>query len=182
MPSPSNNSNSDGQFDWDSEVQGYVLGAFFYGYMATQIIGGWLADRYGARLLLSVGIFCTSFFTLFTEVAAHWGAEWLIALRILEGLGEGVTFPAAASFWARWSPPNERARMLGFCFAGAQLGTVIAIPLTGLIIELSGWPAVFYSFGGVGCFWCLLFYLYARNSPSEFVGISEGEKNYLLRT
>ena len=84
-PVPSNSSSGNGQFDWDSEVQGYVLGGFFYGYMATQIIGGWLADRFGARLLLSVGMFCTAFFTLFTEVAAHWGPEWLIALRIVEG-------------------------------------------------------------------------------------------------
>ena len=84
-PIPSNSSDSGGQFEWDSETQGYVLGGFFYGYMATQIVGGWLADKFGARSLLTFGILCTSFFTLFTEVAAHWGPGWLIALRIIEG-------------------------------------------------------------------------------------------------
>ena len=79
---------------------------------------------------------CTSFLTLFTAVVADWGPDWLIALRILEGLGEGVTYPAAASFWARWAPAHERSRMIGFCFAGAQMGTVLAIPLTGLLIEI----------------------------------------------
>ena len=79
---------------------------------------------------------CTSFLTLFTAVVADWGPDWLIALRILEGLGEGVTYPAAASFWARWARAHERSRMIGFCFAGAQMGTVLAIPLTGLLIEI----------------------------------------------
>ena len=99
--------------------------------MATQIPGGFLADKFGARVLLSAGMLCTSFLTLFTEVVASWGPNWLIGLRILEGLGEGVTFPAAASFWARWAPAHERSRMIGFCFAGSQMGTVLAIPLTG---------------------------------------------------
>lgn len=98
LPPPSNSSHTGGQFDWDSETQGFILGGFFYGYMATQILGGFLADKFGARLLLAGGFFCTSFFTLFTEAAAHWGPGWLVALRVIEGLGEGVTFPGAARF------------------------------------------------------------------------------------
>lgn len=53
--------------------------------------------------------------------------------------------------------------------------------MTGLIIELSGWPAVFYWFGGAGCVWCLAFILYAKNTPADFNGISDGELNYLTK-
>ena len=141
------------------------LGALNRNENHSKIPGGFLADKFGARVLLSAGMLCTSFLTLFTAIVADWGPDWLIALRILEGLGEGVTYPAAASFWARWAPAHERSKMIGFCFAGAQMGTVLAIPLTGLLIEISGWPSVFYWFGGVGCVWCLLFFAYARNSP-----------------
>ena len=72
MPPPSNSSHQ-GDFDWDAETQGEVLGAFFYGYVSTQILGGILADKYGAVNLLAGGLFCTSFFSLFTEVAARQG-------------------------------------------------------------------------------------------------------------
>ena len=73
-PSPANSSHTEGpKYDWDAKQQGFILGGFFYGYMATQIPGGFLADKFGARLLLSAGMLCTSFLTLFTEPAAAWG-------------------------------------------------------------------------------------------------------------
>jgi len=34
------------KFEWNSEDQGLVLAAFFYGYCVTQVVGGWLADKY----------------------------------------------------------------------------------------------------------------------------------------
>ena len=42
---------SDDTYDWTSEQQGLVLGSFFYGYITTQLAGGYLADRFGAKIL-----------------------------------------------------------------------------------------------------------------------------------
>lgn len=39
--------SQDGPFVWDTEIQGVVLASFFYGYIVTQVPGGWLAGRYG---------------------------------------------------------------------------------------------------------------------------------------
>lgn len=75
-------------YDWDSETQGWILGAFFYGYILTQIPGGYLASRCGAKWLLGFGILGTVVFTLLTPVAADLGASYLIAVRVLEGIGE----------------------------------------------------------------------------------------------
>lgn len=75
-------------YDWDSETQGWILGSFFYGYIVTQIPGGYLARKYGAKWLLGFGILGTVIFTLLTPVAADMGAGYLIAVRVLEGIGE----------------------------------------------------------------------------------------------
>lgn len=75
-------------YDWDSETQGWILGSFFYGYIVTQIPGGYLARKYGAKWLLGLGILCTVIFTLLTPVAADLGAGYLITVRVLEGIGE----------------------------------------------------------------------------------------------
>lgn len=75
-------------YNWDSETQGLILGSFFWGYILTQIPGGYLAGRYGSKWLLGFGILGTVIFTMLTPVAADLGASYLIVCRMLEGLGE----------------------------------------------------------------------------------------------
>ena len=67
---------------------GIVLGAFFFGYIFTQLPGGWLAGRYGGTRLFGNGVLCTSILTLITPVTVRWSLKLFIVLRILEGLGE----------------------------------------------------------------------------------------------
>ena len=75
-------------YDWDSESQGWILGSFFYGYILTQVPGGYLASRYGAKWLMGLGVLSTVLFTLITPLAADLGAGYLIAVRVMEGVGE----------------------------------------------------------------------------------------------
>ncbi|EPY78003.1 Sialin isoform 2-like protein [Camelus ferus] len=105
------------RYQWDAETQGWILGSFFYGYIITQIPGGYMASRVGGKLLLGFGILGTAVFTLFTPLAADLGVGALVALRALEGLGEGVTFPAMHSMWSSWAPPLERSKLLSISYA-----------------------------------------------------------------
>ncbi|XP_061692414.1 sialin isoform X3 [Syngnathoides biaculeatus] len=77
-----------GVYDWDTETQGWILGSFFYGYILTQIPGGYLAGRWGPKWLMGLGILGTVAFTLLTPAAADLGAGYLVAVRVLEGVGE----------------------------------------------------------------------------------------------
>ncbi|XP_012989659.2 sialin [Esox lucius] len=169
-------------YDWDSETQGWILGSFFYGYILTQIPGGYLARKYGAKWLLGLGILGTVVFTLLTPVAADLGAGYLIAVRVLEGIGEGVTFPAMHAMWASWAPPLERSRLLTIAYTGAQLGTVVALPLSGQICFYLDWTWVFYIFGIVGIVWFILWAFLVSNTPSTHPRISEQERLYILST
>ena len=45
-----------GEFDWSKDVQTSLLSAFFYGYMTTQVLGGWLSDKFGAKPSLILGM------------------------------------------------------------------------------------------------------------------------------
>ena len=67
---------------------GWILAAFFYGYILTQIPGGWLAERVGGKWVFGVGILMTSVFTLLTPLAAFSNVELLIVVRVLEGFFE----------------------------------------------------------------------------------------------
>uniref|UniRef100_A0A8C2QBL3 Sialin n=1 Tax=Cyprinus carpio TaxID=7962 RepID=A0A8C2QBL3_CYPCA len=167
-------------YDWDSETQGWILGSFFYGYILTQIPGGYFARKYGAKWLFGIGILCTVIFTLLTPVAADLGAGYLIAVRVLEGIGEGVSFPAMHAMWASWAPPLERSRLLTVSYTGAQLGTVVALPLSGQICFYLDWTYVFYIFGAVGLLWFFLWACFVSNNPSSHKRITEAEKTYIM--
>jgi ACS family sodium-dependent inorganic phosphate cotransporter-like MFS transporter 5 len=75
-------------------VQGLILGSFFYGYVCTQVPGGRLAELWGGKWLYGLGVLVTALFTLLTPWAARTSVYLLVAVRVMEGLGEGVTFPA----------------------------------------------------------------------------------------
>ncbi|XP_054654024.1 sialin isoform X2 [Dunckerocampus dactyliophorus] len=167
-------------YDWDTETQGWILGSFFYGYIFTQVPGGYLAGRFGSKWLLGFGILVTVVFTLLTPVVADLGASYLIGIRILEGIGEGVTFPAMYNMWAVWAPPTERSRLASIAYIGAQIGTVLSLPLSGEICFYFDWTYVFYIFGAVGLLWFVLWAGLVFESPNTHRWISEREKLYIV--
>ncbi|XP_077351196.1 sialin isoform X2 [Festucalex cinctus] len=167
-------------YNWDSRTQGWILGSFFYGYILTQIPGGYLAGRFGPKWLMGLGILGTVIFTLLTPLAAELGAGYLIAVRILEGIGEGVTYPAMYSMWAAWAPPLERSRLLTISYIGSQIGTVVSLPLSAEICFYLDWTYVFYIFGAVGLFWFVLWAFLAFDSPNTHPWISEQERVYIM--
>ncbi len=69
-----------------------MLSSFFYGYIVTQLPGGYLALKFGGKNLFGLGILSTAVFTLLTPVAARAGVAVLVALRILIGLCEVCKF------------------------------------------------------------------------------------------
>lgn len=61
--------NNDG-YDWSEALQGVILSAFFWGYVITHIPGGILAEKFGGKWALSLGILSTAIFTLLTPLVS----------------------------------------------------------------------------------------------------------------
>ncbi|XP_041107979.1 sialin isoform X2 [Polyodon spathula] len=167
-------------YNWDSDTQGWILGSFFYGYLFTQIPGAYLARKFGGKWFLGLGILGTATLTLLTPVAAELGPGYVIGIRVLIGIGEGVTFPAMHTMWSAWAPPMERSKLLSISYAGAQLGTVVALPASGLICFYMDWTYVFYIFGAVGVGWFILWAFLVSDTPETHRNISIQEKEYIV--
>ncbi|XP_072175846.1 sialin-like [Diadema setosum] len=179
-----NSTHKEGEFNWDSNTKEQILASFFYGYILTQIPGGFLGDKIGGKWLFGLGVLCTAIFTLLTPIAADMGLAWLIAVRVLAGIGEGVTFPAMNALWAHWAPPVERSRLLTFTYAGSHFGTVLALPISGVLSDsdfLGGWPSVFYVFGVCGVIWFVLWSLLIHDYPEKHPRISQEELTFLQK-
>lgn len=167
------------EFSWSSGTQGIVLSSFFYGYIITQLPGGFLALKCGGKNLFGLGILSTAVLTLLTPVAARASVGLLVALRVLIGLCEGVVFPANHAVWTKWAPPLERSKLATIAVSGAHIGTVVAMPLSGVLAQHLGWASVFYVFGCMGILWAIVWFLVVKNSPAEDPNISEEERLYI---
>lgn len=122
--------------------------------------GGFLADKYGGKWVLAFGIMSTSLLTLLTPLTTNmFEMTGLIAIRILIGFGEGVTFPALSALMSAWIPLRERARLGALIFGGGQMGTVIGFYVTALLLDSfpDTWSWPFYVYGAVGVIWTVLF-------------------------
>ncbi|KFM63424.1 Sialin, partial [Stegodyphus mimosarum] len=176
--STGNKYDKDGEFLWSEDTRSNILGSFFYGYLITQIPGGRMAEVFGGKWLFGIGVLSTSVLTLLTPVAARWGVIPLIILRICEGLGEGVTFPAMHCMLGRWLPKLERSMLSTIIYSGAQIGTVVAMPISGLLCAsdfLGGWPSVFYVFGFLGCLWFVFWAWLVHETPDVHPRITKAE-------
>ena len=168
-----------GDFDWNSKEQGLILGSFFYGYVVTQIPGGFLAEKYGGKWFYGIGTLCTAILTLLTPLAAKVGVWCFVLCRILEGLGEGMTYPAMHAMMSRWVPLNERSKFVTLISSGAQFGTVISMPISGLMAANISWQSVFYFFGALGCVWFIFWAFLVFNTPQSHPRISSDELRYI---
>jgi MFS transporter, ACS family, solute carrier family 17 (sodium-dependent inorganic phosphate cotransporter), other len=74
---------------------------------------------------------------------------------------------------AAWTPPFERSKIAAIIYAGTALGTVISMPMSGLIAGWMGWPAVFYIMGGLSLVWCVLWPMLVFDSPRKHPFITQ---------
>lgn len=174
-----------GEFEWNKKQQGFILSVFFYGYIMTQILGGWLSLKIGGKLTAAFTILLGSVCTLLIPLAARTDYYFLIAIRFLTGFFHGSMFPSLGSIWTNWLPANERSRLLGLANSGAYIGNTIALPLGSFLCVHgfdNGWPSIFYIFGCIGVVWSILFIIFNADSPSDHKWINKAEVNYILES
>ncbi|CAH1257014.1 SLC17A6 [Branchiostoma lanceolatum] len=76
--------------------------------------------------------------------------ETAVTQRILAGMAEGLSEPAAYGVLNQFLSPEQSARVSPFIFAAVYLGQFLGIFATGFMTQRLGWQAPFYIFGGLG--------------------------------
>jgi ACS family glucarate transporter-like MFS transporter len=162
-----------------TDVQlGPVFSALVAGYALFQTVGGYLADRFGPRRVLTAGVVWWGIFTALTALvpAGIAGALFLfITVRFLLGAGEAVIYPAANQFIARWIPVRERGIANGWIFAGVGAGAGLTPPLITYFMIHYGWRSSFWVCAVIGLLAGAIWFLAARDTPSEHPRVSAAE-------
>src|SRR5215510_10257761 len=118
-------------------VNGYVLAL-----AALTLIGGSLADAYGKARTLAVG--CLLFGAASAACALAPSVTWLIAARVVQGIGAAIVAPASLALIGATYPRAERNRAIGVWAAASALTTAGGPVLGGWLTETFGWPSVFW--------------------------------------
>ncbi len=115
----------------DKQV-GYILGAFFWTYAIFQVPSGWLSDRYGSRVMLTLYIVMWSLFTGLSAFAT--GFVSLLLLRFGMGVGQAGAYPTSAKIISQWRPWTARGSASGIVSFGGRVGGFLAPLITGYLI------------------------------------------------
>ncbi len=162
-----------------TEVQlGQVFSALVAGYALFQTVGGYLADRFGPRRVLTAGVLWWGVFTALTALVPTniSGALFLfLVVRFLLGAGEATIYPAANQFIARWIPVRERGIANGWVFAGVGAGAGLTPPLITYVMIHYGWRSSFWVCAIIGLFAGAVWFFAARDNPEEHPRVSAAE-------
>lgn len=163
---------------------GFVFSAFLFGYALFQTPAGWLADRFGPRRMLTLGVLWWGVFTALTAAISHNIVRIvlvLVVIRFLLGAGEAIVYPASNQFVARWVPSNERGVANGIIFAGVGIGAGITPPLISFVMLRYGWRSSFLMSAFVGLVAAAVWFLAARDTPDAHPAVSSNELTHIQR-
>ncbi len=161
-------------FGLTDQEMGWIFSAFVVGYALFQIPGGWLADRWGARIILTGALFWWSLCTALTAIAAVSpladllgiiGA--LVVVRFALGVGEAVALPSFNRAVANWMPSNARGIGIGIAIGGIGLGSAMTPPIAAWVMVNWGWQSVFYLSTGIGIVMGVLWWTLSRDRPEQ---------------
>lgn len=157
----------------DATKLGLVLSAFFFGYAAMQIPGGWLADRFGSRKVIIIAVLMWSIFTGLTGFA--WSLTSLFIIRLLFGLGEGA-FPAGSTkaisdYFSKENRTKAQSTMMSSNGLGSALAPILVAPL----LVWLGWRNVFLAISVLGIL-AIVWFLFATKTKGEFAASEKAQK------
>jgi ACS family D-galactonate transporter-like MFS transporter len=166
------------EFALSPAFQGVILSCFFWTYALMQIPGGWLADRFGPRAIITAATLGWGAFQALAAAATS--AVWLLLMRLGLGAAEGPIYPSGGKLNAVWMPQKERGRGAVILDGGAPLGTAIGgVIIAGLIALFDSWRLAFIIAGAGTIAVGVFAYWYIRNNPREHPGTNEAEAAYI---
>ena len=150
---------------------GGMSSAYFYPYALSQPVVGILADRFGARKVITVSTFIGFLGAFFFGFAPS--LLWASFARALIGLGTAGVFVPSLKVLLPWFGPQAFAQMNTALLAVGNIGAMVASTPYAWLIQQIGWRTSFFFIAAFSFLLTLLSWTYIRNVPPGAVAAAE---------
>jgi sugar phosphate permease len=140
----------------------------FIGYLTMAIIGGFLAARFGTRIVITFALILMGVTMIMTGLSQTFG--FAFAMRLLTGLGNGAAYVPAMALGSAWFAMQRRGFATGIVSAGIGAGTLISglvVPPILTAYSADGWRFTWYILGGAVLLISGVVFLFVRSRPQD---------------
>jgi ACS family tartrate transporter-like MFS transporter len=169
--------------NFSDAVIGFGAGIFFIGYVALEIPGSilvekWTAKGWIARIMISWGILAMVTGFVHTE-------KQFYIVRFLLGAAEAGFFPGIIVYISHWFRYQDRAKAVAYLMTGVSVSNIIGSPLSGLIMKvhwlgIAGWRWMFILEGLPAIILGIITLFYLTDWPHQASWLPKEEKDWLI--
>ena len=136
-------------------------------YMLMALVGGFLASRFGPRLVVTAGMLTTTAGLLLTGLSDSLATA--SAARFLTGLGNGMVFAPSLALLVAWFPASRLGLASTVVSSATGLGLVVVGPVVPRLLDSAGgsWRVAWYFFAAITALMVVLTVTFQRNRPQE---------------
>lgn len=179
LPSNDDDDGKNERFDWSPELQGIVMGAFFWTYFLCQTPSGFIAGRFGGYIPICVSLVVSGLISILTPFVTHISVYIMIVLRVILGIFQAAIYPGLFVLACSWVPLHERSSAIAFADVSANIGNLINLFVSGFLIKAYGWKMMFWMPGALSLIAAAIVIPFLRNNPEDHKLVSEMELNHI---
>ncbi len=155
-------------FGYTKTIMGGVLTALFIAYAVGQFVNGQLGDKFGGRIMISLGLILSAVFNLLFGFSST--LTIMIVVWALNGYAQSMGWGPSVKTVANWFPRPIRGRIGGILGSSYQLGNAASWALAGLLATYFDWRWLFWIPSMILAAAAVHWYVRGRNAP-EVVGL-----------
>ena len=152
------------EFNIDGTEMGIIMAAFFWAYALLQVPMGYIADKFGQRIVYSIAVAWWSIAQMCIAVCSS--LFGFVTARLFLGVGEAGSYPCNVGVVSKWFPKHERSRATAIFDSASKFGNAFAMPVVVGLITMFTWHAPFLIFGAIGIVWAILWWFF-YNDPRK---------------
>jgi DHA1 family multidrug resistance protein-like MFS transporter len=162
-------------FEVSLGLVGAFIAAFGLARLVFDLVGGWVVDRLGERVVAVCGLGVMGAASLLTGLAPSYLAA--AALWALGGAGSSVVFAALYRHMLSVVPKTEMARTFGVFYGTFNIGFIAGAPLGGWLAHAFGLHAPFIAYAGALAVAAFLYAVLVQDSRDPADGLAESHED-----